>query len=375
MKKYLLLLVISGAFLTTMVFAPKTDAISSGDFKAGRIIDDGIFFNGASISPGDIQAFLNAKVPTCDTNGAVSMSYYYNSSTGEVNNANQTLDGDTWVSTSRAIYGQRYDAYYNVSYASAPYTCLKDFRQDTPAKAAETGLCNSYAGGNKSAAEIIYEVGASCGVSQRALIVLLEKEQSLVTDTWPWGIQYRSATGYGCPDTAPCDTEYYGFFNQVYNAARQFKRYARDESLFSYRAYRDNYIQYNPNASCGGTNVYIENQATAGLYNYTPYQPNPSSLANLYGSGDGCGAYGNRNFWRLYNEWFGPTTNSEDYWVLVRHPDGRYFIATNFAIHYVPSQQVMNDWGIGDMQPVSVTSGFITSRTIGSPLNRLLRDK
>ena len=25
--------------------------------------------------------------------------------------------------------------------------------------------------------------------------------------------------GYGCPDTAACDAQYYGFFNQVYSAA------------------------------------------------------------------------------------------------------------------------------------------------------------
>ncbi len=81
----------------------------------------------------------------------------------------------------------------------------------------------------------------------------------------------------------------------------------RDAPLFRYRAFRDNYIQYNPNAGCGGTNVYIQNQATAGLYSYTPYQPNPSALANLNGGGDSCGAYGNRNFWVLFNNWFGST--------------------------------------------------------------------
>ena len=41
---------------------------------------------------------------------------------------------------------------------------------------------------------------------------------------------------------------------------------------------RTNYIQYNPDAACGGSWVYIENQATASLYNYTPYQPNQRGL-------------------------------------------------------------------------------------------------
>lgn len=265
MKRLLLLLCLFTSFgLITQ--SSSVQAATSSDFQAGRIIDDGVFFNPNTLRPIDIQSFLNSKVPVCDTNHPSS----------------------------------------NPSY-QPPFTCLKDYRQDTPNKWSEPGLCGDYQGGNKSAAEIIYYVGQSCGINPKVLIVLLEKEQSLITDDWPWSIQYRSATGYGCPDTAPCDAEYYGFFNQVYNAARQFKRYARDSSSFRYRAYRDNYIQYNPNAGCGGTNVFIQNQATAGLYNYTPYQPNPSALANLYGSGDSCGAYGNRNFWRLFTDWFGTT--------------------------------------------------------------------
>jgi hypothetical protein len=150
-------------------------------------------------------------------------------------------------------------------------------------------------------------VGQACNVNPKALIVTLEKEQSLVDDDWPWPIQYRSAMGYGCPDTAACDSDYYGFFNQVYNAARQFKRYGRDANLFNYRANTTSFVGYNPQASCGGSNVFIQNAATAALYNYTPYQPNAAALNNMYGSGDSCSAYGNRNFWRMYNDWFGTT--------------------------------------------------------------------
>jgi hypothetical protein len=54
--------------------------------------------------------------------------------------------------------------------------------------------------------------------------------------------------------------------------------------------------------------VNILNQATANLYDYTPYVPNSAALNNLYGLGDGCSSYGNRNFWRIYNDWFGSTT-------------------------------------------------------------------
>lgn len=252
-------------------------ALSGSDFQAGHIIDDTVFFNTTTMSATDIQYLLNIKVPSCDTNGT-----------------------KPYGSTTRAAYGT------SRGYPP-PYTCLKDYRQDTPVKSSESGLCNGYGGGNKSASEIIFAISNTCGINPQVLIILLEKEQSLIDDEWPWSVQYRSATGYGCPDTAPCDTEYYGFFNQVYSAARQFKRYARDSNLYNYKANTTSYILYNPTSSCGGSNVYIQNQATANLYNYTPYQPNQSALNNLYGSGDSCGAYGNRNFWRLFNDWFGTT--------------------------------------------------------------------
>lgn len=196
------------------------------------------------------------------------------------------------------------------------YTCLKDYRQDTPYRAGESGRCGAYSGAaNESAATIITKVGQACGVSQKALIVLLEKEQGLVSDTWPTSRQYRSATGYGCPDTADCDTAYYGFFNQVWMAALQFKRYAANPTRWNHIAGQNNAIRYSPNSACGSSTVYISNQATAGLYNYTPYQPNAAALQNLYGTGDGCSAYGNRNFWRIYSDWFGSPTIGPAYYI------------------------------------------------------------
>ncbi|HYH75591.1 MAG TPA: CHAP domain-containing protein [Candidatus Saccharimonadales bacterium] len=262
-----------------------TTALSGTDFKPGRIIDDQLFFNGGDMSTEQIQIFLNGKVPVCDTNGAKD-STQWNASAGRY--------------YTRAEYGAQRGQ-------PAPYTCLKDYTQQTEARAAEAGLCTALAGGQRSAAQIIRDVGQACGINPKVLLVLLQKEQSLVTDEWPWERQYRAATGFGCPDTAACDANYAGFFNQVYSAARIFKRYATNPNSYNYKANTTNYIRYNPNANCGGSSVFIENQATAGLYIYTPYQPNQSSLDNLYGSGDSCGAYGNRNFWRFYNEWFGST--------------------------------------------------------------------
>lgn len=334
MKRFIALILLTVTVSSTL-FAHQTSALTGNDFNAGRIIDDSIFFDPSGMSIDTIQAFLNSKVPVCDT--------YHSSS--------------------------------NPSY-QPPFTCLKDYRQDVQGKAAEPGLCNDVSAGNKSSAEIIFEVSQSCGVSPKALIVLLEKEQGLVTDTWPWSIQYQSATGYGCPDNAPCDAEYYGFFNQLYNAARQFKKYARDESQFRYRAYRSNYIQYNPDTSCGGSNVVIENQATAGLYNYTPYQPNNAARAAAPGQTVLCGAYGNINFWRYFNNWFGPTTG-EGFALMTSGNDNgdmRQWVVYKGKRQYVPSAEILRAWRLDQVPLIQVTGLYLGAiPTDTQSLNRLMR--
>jgi hypothetical protein len=137
----------------------------------------------------------------------------------------------------------------------------------------------------------------------------MQKEQSLVTNTGStlYAMRYQKTMGYACPDTAPCDTQYYGFQNQVYSAARRFQQYAASPASFGYRAGRTHNLLFNPNRVCGSSPVFVQNQATANLYIYTPYQPNAAALAAGYGSGDGCSAYGNRNFWLYYTDWFGST--------------------------------------------------------------------
>lgn len=235
----------------------RSEAADASQFDPGNIISDALFFDGQAMSSAsEIQQFLVNQVPVCRSS----------------------------------------------------YACLTTYRTNTPTMAAAPGRCAAYGGRNSElAAEIIYRIGVACGISTKAMLVILEKEQSLVTSATPSKGRFDSATGMGCPDTAPCDPAFGGLFYQVYYAALQFKIYADSPGYFNYQAGRVNNILYHPDRSCGSSPVYIANQATAGLYNYTPYQPNAAALANLYGSGDGCSAYGNRNFWRLYTDWFGST--------------------------------------------------------------------
>ena len=230
-------------------------------FDPGNIISDSEFFRSGSMSVEEIDAFLELRNPNC-AEGAV---------------------------------------------------CMKNYEETTFSRDA-TVLCQAYEGAeNESAAEIVHKVSTACGVSVEALLVLIQKEQSLVTLSAPSEMRFKKATGYACPDTAPCDERYFGFYNQVYNAAKQFKRYSNPPGTSRFFTWfpvgSTSAVRYHPRASCGTTPVTIRNQATAGLYYYTPYTPNEIAMVNLASTGDSCSAYGNRNFWRVYNYWFNPTTD------------------------------------------------------------------
>ena len=181
--------------------------------------------------------------------------------------------------------------------------CLWEYRETTTSQPAQgDGHCLPYSGAeNETAARIIAKIAAACTISPEVLLVLLQKEQSLLTR--PNASGYLRATGYGCPDTADCDAQYFGFFNQVYNAAWQFRQYTQEPD----RAFQVGTVDvgFNPGAECGAAAVSIANQATANLYNYTPYQPNPAAVENAGDEGDGCSTYGNLNFWLFYSDWFG----------------------------------------------------------------------
>ena len=272
--------VIAGVFVAAFLFGFLTvkfkdndavDAANLGNFDAGYIISDYQMSNYNSMSESEIQSFLKKKGNCNDTRTYLAdyyTSYYYHIKDGHfVCLADETFGNGT--------------AYGN----DAPY--------------------------GESAAHIIWQAARDYKINPQVLIVLLQKEQGLITDSWPNNRQYRSATGYGCPDTAPCNSEYYGFKNQVRKAAALF-RTVLDGGWTNYPL-GWNYIQYNPDADCGGSWVNVRSLGTSALYRYTPYQPNASALAAGYGSGDSCGAYGNRNFYLYFEDWFGGATY-EDEW-------------------------------------------------------------
>ncbi|WP_053386814.1 LGFP repeat-containing protein [Leucobacter japonicus] len=243
-------------------------------FQPGNIVSDENFYNGGSMSTSQVQSFLNQKIGRCTI--------------GDPGRA----PGSTWGSTTLA------------------WSCLNGAIWSTASRPANA-YCKTYPGGsNESSAAIIVKVAQACGISPRVLLVMLEKEQSLISDTWPTIRQFDFAMGYDCPDSGPgnsanCNSGAGGFPAQVYRAAWQLNVYRANPGNYNYRAYRTNTIQWHPNAGCGTSQVYIENNATAALYIYTPYRPNQAALNAGWGTGDSCSSYGNRNFYNFYKTWFG----------------------------------------------------------------------
>ncbi len=242
------------------------DALNGSMFDPGLIVSDSTFYDFGTMSADDIQRFLNSKVTVCkDSDGGPA--------------------------------------------------CLKDYHMDTQAKVGESGRCDSLeAKTNQSAAQIIYTVANACKINPKVLLVILQKEQGLVQAANPTEYMYRAALGYGCPDSKPeiCGkgSTITGLFNQLYRGAGQLQWYGDPRGSFTYLKVGTNVsVKYYPDDSrsvkCGSKTFMLKSQATAALYYYTPYTPNEAALKNLYGSGDNCSAYGNRNFWRFYSDWFG----------------------------------------------------------------------
>lgn len=277
-------LAIITAVLSVQQLAPASAmAADARNYNAGRIIDDTVFTNSSSMTVSEIQNFINSKV-TCDT---------YGTKTSELGGGTRAQ----WMAA-RGI--------------SAPFRCLRDYMEN-PSNGQSNYGTNTTPAGAISAAQIIYNYARQFNINPQVLLVTLQKENGLITDEWPTPKQFVQAMGFGCPDNiapdAPaCDPQYGGFSAQVYQAARHFRGYI-DAGPGWFVPFNTgwNSIAWSPSSACGRGDVYIENRATVALYSYTPYQPNQPAKNAQYGAGDGCSAYGNRNFFLYFTDWFGST--------------------------------------------------------------------
>lgn len=308
----LLTLGISGFIVVTINQSAK--AANALEFQAGRIIDDAVFTDWQSMSAGQIQEFLIAK----------------NS------------------------------------------VCLKDFRSLSLVDKNGDGIIQDstteqYGPETMSAAELIAAASKTYRINPKVILVTLQKEQGLITrqDCPAW--RYNTALGYGCPDTAPCNQAAFGFTRQIDYGAYHFRGFF-DDTLTSVPFGTGTYnIRFSPDASCGSSSVNIQNRATAALYSYTPYQPNQGALAAGYGEAP-CGAYGNRNFFLYYTDWFGRPAGSS----LVRTAqDGTFYLLTNNKRYAIPSGDILYAYGLESTPVEIVGDSFMANIPLGGTLGTL----
>lgn len=373
MAKKIILLTLALALSFISLLPRPVEGVTAADWKAGRIIDDGVFIDKDSMSVAQIQAFLNSKVGTgafgvpgqCDTFGT----------------RTSELGGGT-----RAQYGA---AHGN----PAPFTCLKDY-YEVPKLQPGPGIpASNYGGvpipaGAKSAAQLIWDAAQRYYISPKVLLVTIQKESvgPLITDDWPFKSQYTYAMGAHCPDSGPggtanCDSNYAGFSIQISESAALFRSYLDNmtQPWWTYKKPGVNFILWNVQESgCGGSNVNIETSATAALYTYTPYQPNQAALNNMYGTGDGCSAYGNRNFWRMFNDWFGSTQFAQPIGAALysQGSTGKVFLVTtdDNVRHYIPSWSLLQNYRLDRYRIVSIPDTTLQQYTDGGNLTNLVWD-
>jgi len=154
---------------------------------------------------------------------------------------------------------------------------IQNFLEENKSSLA-TYLTNDKDGRLKTAAEIIYQASQTHQINPQVILTLIQKEQTLITQSPQKISQYDWATGFAAYDGQKPVQKFKGFAIQVDQAAWRLRYFLEHPWEFRFRPnlnYRiDRYL------------VTPENLATAGLYNYTPH------------------IYGNRLFWQIWQSWF-----------------------------------------------------------------------
>ena len=281
-------------------------ALNGSMFNPGLIISDSVFYDFGTMTVNEIQRFLDGKVSACK--------------------AGPDRPG-----------------------------CLKDYRLSTPEVPGSPGRCSAMpAKQNISAAELIHDIARACGINPRVILVKLQKEQGLITATDPSPRAYDFALGMDCPDTpSGCSAASAGFFWQLYRGVGQLNWYNNPAGSFTWLKPGTVISRpYYPNRpSCGTQSFRLENKATAALYYYTPYVPNQAALNNLYGLGDSCSSYGNRNFWRFFSDWFGSPIGGG---FLLKAAKGDTFLIVDEQKYRVPDSVLLSS--LAPLGPIGTIS-------------------
>lgn len=223
-----------------------------------------------------------------------------------------------------------------------------------------TYITKDWQGNTRFAADIILRAAQSNKISPKFLLVLLQKEQSLIEDDSPTDRQLDWATGYAvcdnCSKDDPAIQRWKGFGKQVNSAAMQFSEgYLADiENVGTTQG------KYGPGVSItiDNTTVIPQNAATAAMYAYTPH------------------LHGNENFTIIWDRWF-----------TIQHPTGTLLKVIGepgiFLVEYGYKRPIKS-WSAflsrfnSDLiieVPKNVIDNYPDGRAINFPNYSLLNDK
>ena len=193
---------------------------------------------------------------------------------------------------------------------------------------------------------IIWQVAQEYKMNPKFILTMLQKEQSLVTDTSPSQNQYDWAVGYSCYGGV-CLDKFKGFSAQVNAMAGKIMNdYITDlnvkgRHLSNFYCTFTKWCIGHPKETQDYQLIIPENKVTAALYTYNPYQGGTRV--------DGYKIGANYNFWKIWNNWFEiekvfrPSgtllkTASEDTVYLVQNGQKRPFANYSaFITRYKPS--------------------------------------
>jgi hypothetical protein len=180
-------------------------------------------------------------------------------------------------------------------------------------------------GALKRASQIIWEAAQAYGINPKVVLVLLQKEQSLIENPSPSQYNYDWATGFArcdsCLATDPKVVAYKGYGTQVDRAAWRLVYYTTNPEKFNFRSGLTRDID--------GLSVTPKNKATAALYNYTPH------------------LRGNFNFWKLWYRYFGKIypdgtlvqeNGSPDIWLIQNGVRRKFSSVSSLLSRYSMSQ-------------------------------------
>jgi len=259
-------LIIIFLFILTLPNFSNAQVSIDSDFNPGRILEDVELLDHTSMTIDEIQAFLISR-------NSYLANYRTENAYGTIKSAAEII----------------YDAAVN------NYNCDGVALSEEPTETERKEKCVKIT-----------------TVSPKFLLVLLQKEASLIENSNPTQNRLDWATGYmifdGMLTCSPFDRcwRFKGFGKQVNSAALQFKAYMDTPGRYNYRTgqtytFANNYGTISREAMT----VTIENRATAALYNYTPHVFN-----------------GNYNVYRLWKRYFDSSVELPIKKIVKNYPDG-----------------------------------------------------